>query len=256
MSNFFNMDNGLFRALGKLADLMLLNILFIVCSLPIFTIGASFTALYYVTLKLAENEEGYIARGFWKSFKQNFRQATIIWLILLFFGIVLALDLLILKDSAGTFVTVLRVVITATIIIYALILLYVFPILARFYNSVKDTFKNAFIMAVVNLPRTFVMLLICIASVLATFLNTYTLWYGILIWMMAGFALVAFANSFFFKKIFAKYTPVDPTADENPDDWNLDEIEKTELDVEEKAVISEETTATDASSDSETKSEE
>ena len=102
MSNFFNMDNGLFRALGKLADLMLLNILFLVCSLPIFTIGASFTAMYYVTLKLAENEEGYIARGFWKSFKQNFKQATIIWLILLFFGIVLVLDLLILKDSTGT----------------------------------------------------------------------------------------------------------------------------------------------------------
>ena len=56
MSNFFNMDNGLFRALGKLADLMILNILFLVCSLPIFTIGASFTAMYYVTLKLAENE--------------------------------------------------------------------------------------------------------------------------------------------------------------------------------------------------------
>ena len=240
MSNFFNMDNGLFRALGKLADLMLLNILFLVCSLPIFTIGASFTAMYYVTLKLAENEEGYIARGFWKSFKQNFKQATIIWLILLFFGIVLVLDLLILKDSTGTFVTVLRVVITATMIIYALILLYVFPILARFYNSVKDTFKNAFIMAVVNLPRTFVMLVICAAAVLATFLNTYTLWYGILIWMMAGFALVAFANSFFFKKIFAKYTPADPTEDEDPDNWNLDEIEKTELDVKEDAATSSE----------------
>ena len=99
MSNFFNMDNGLFRALGKLADLMLLNILFLVCSLPIFTIGASFTAMYYVTLKLAENEEGYIARGFLKSFKQNFKQATIIWLILLFFGIVLVLNPTQLKNS-------------------------------------------------------------------------------------------------------------------------------------------------------------
>ena len=251
MSNFFNMDNGLFRALGKLADLMLLNILFLVCSLPIFTIGASFTAMYYVTLKLAENEEGYIARGFLKYFKQ----ATIIWLILLFFGIVLVLDLLILKDSTGTFVTVLRVVITATMIIYALILLYVFPILARFYNSVKDTFKNAFIMAVVNLPRTFVMLVICAASVLATFLNTYTLWYGILIWMMAGFALVAFANSFFFKKIFAKYTPADPTTDEDPDNWNLDEIEKTELDVKEDVTASTEATDAAASSKDETKPE-
>ena len=182
--------------------------------------------MYYVTLKLAENEEGYIARGFWKSFKQNFKQATIIWLILLFFGIVLVLDLLILKDSTGTFVTVLRVVITATMIIYALILLYVFPILFA-YNSVKDTFKNAFIMAVVNLPRTFVMLVICAAAVLATFLNTYTLWYGILIWMMAGFALVAFANSFFF--VILQNTPADPAGDGDPDDWNLDEIERQSL---------------------------
>ena len=140
-------------------------------------------------------------------------------------------------------------------IIYALILLYVFPILARFYNSVKDTFKNAFIMAVVNLPRTFVMLVICTASVLATFLNTYTLWYGILIWMMAGFALVAFANSFFFKKIFAKYTPADPTTDEDPDNWNLDEIEKTELDVKEDVTASTEATDAAASSKDETKPE-
>lgn len=89
-------------------------------------------------------------------------------------------------------------------IIYALILLYVFPILARFYNSVKDTFKNAFIMAVVNLPRTFVMLVICAASVLATFLNTYTLWYGILIWMMAGFRTRSLCEFLFLQKDFCK----------------------------------------------------
>ena len=102
-----------------------------------------------------------------------------------------------------------------------------------------------FIMAVVNLPRTFVMLVICAAAVLATFLNTYTLWYGILIWMMAGFALVALRIPFL-QKIFAKYTPADPTEDEDPDDWNLDEIEKTELDVKEDAA---------ASSEDETKAE-
>lgn len=230
MSNFFNMDNGFFRALGRLADLMILNLLFIVCSLPIFTIGASTTAMYYVTLKMAENEEGYIARGFWKSFKQNFRQATIIWLILLFIGIVLLLDLFILNNSTGQMADVLRIIIIATFIFYLILTMYVFPTLARFYNSIRQTMKNAFIMAVANLPRTVAVFVITVGSVMLTFLNTYTLWYGSLIWVLAGFAAVAYANSFFLKKVFARYIPKDDEEGANPDDWNADAAEATSLD--------------------------
>ena len=72
MRNLFSMDSGIFRFLTRLADLMILNILFIVCCIPIVTIGASVTSLYYVTLKMAVNEEGYIAKAFLKSFRQNF----------------------------------------------------------------------------------------------------------------------------------------------------------------------------------------
>ena len=190
MSNFFNMDNGFFRTLGKLADLMILNILFIVCSIPIFTIGASLTAMYYVTLKMAENEDGYIARSFFKSFRQNFRQATVIWLIMLLFGIVLVLDLLIMKEATGTVWTVFRVIITATGFLYLIMLNYVFPVLARFYNNTKAIFKNSFIMAIADFPRTF----------------------------------VAFAHSFFLKKIFAKYMPKEEEEESSSDGWSVDEM--------------------------------
>ncbi|MGN1184899.1 MAG: DUF624 domain-containing protein, partial [Oliverpabstia sp.] len=76
MNNLFNPDNKFFTFMGKVADLMILNLLCIVCCLPIVTAGASITALYYVTLKIARNEETYIARGFFHSFKENFKQAT------------------------------------------------------------------------------------------------------------------------------------------------------------------------------------
>lgn len=231
MSNFFNMDNGLFRALGKLADLMILNILFIVCSIPIFTIGASLTAMYYVTLKMAENEDGYIARAFWKSFRQNFKQATVIWLIMLFFGIILILDLLIMREATGTFSTVLRVVILATSFIYMMVLIYIFPSLARFYNTTKALFKNSFIMAIADFPRTIVMIVITVGSVLIMLINNYTFWYGILVWILAGFALVAFANSFFLKKIFAKYTPKqEEEVETNPDAWSVDDMPESVFD--------------------------
>ena len=93
MNNLFNPDNKFFAFMGKVADLMILNLLCIVCCLPIVTAGASITALYYVTLKIARNEETYIARGFFHSFKENFKQATIIHLIMIVLGALLIFDL-------------------------------------------------------------------------------------------------------------------------------------------------------------------
>lgn len=209
MRNFFNMDNGFFRVLGRIADLMILNILFIVCCIPVVTIGPALTGMYYVTLKMAVNEEGYIARGFFKSFRQNLRQGIILWLILLLIGIVLFMDILILRNAAGTFYNVMRVLILATSLVYMMVMIYVFPTLARFENSIRATLKNSLLMSILDFPRTFVMLVITIGSVLITFLNGYTLWYGLLVWIMLGFALVAFANSFFLAKIFKKYMPAE-----------------------------------------------
>ena len=98
MDRFFNMDNKFFTVMGRVADLIMLNVVFLICCLPIVTIGASLTALHYVTLKMARNEESYIIKSFFKSFKQNFKQATIINLIMLAVGAVLYLDLNIVSN--------------------------------------------------------------------------------------------------------------------------------------------------------------
>ena len=78
MGRFFDIDGPFLGGLTKMADVFILNLLLILCSLPIFTFGAAYTALYYVTLKMVKDEECYIAKAFFKSFKQNFKQATII----------------------------------------------------------------------------------------------------------------------------------------------------------------------------------
>ena len=223
MRNLFNMDNPVFRALGRLADLMILNLLFIVCSLPIVTTGASLTALNYVTLKMAENEEGYIVKPFFKSFKENFRQSTCIWLILFAIGLLLGADFYIMSYASGSVANFFRIFLTATVIVYAMVLIYVFPIQARFYNKVRITLKNALIMAIADFPRTVVMIVITVGSVIITFLTSYTLVYGMLIWLLAGFAIIAYANGFFLKKVFAKYMPKDESEDEDPDHWSVEE---------------------------------
>lgn len=220
MGRFFNMDSGLFRFLSRLADLMILNILFLLTCIPIVTIGASCTALYYVTMKMARDEDAYIARSYFKSFKENFKQATIIWIIALALIIVLFFDFQILSVMSASFVTVVRIALISVSLIVAMVLLYTFPVLAKFYNSIKNTVKNAFFMSIRHFPKTILMLVISIGAVVLTFLSAFTLTWGILIWLMFGFALISYLHSRFFVKIFDVYIP------ENQEE----ETEKTEED--------------------------
>ncbi len=144
LSGFFNYDNPVWRFIGKFGDLIILNVLWLVCSLPVFTIGASTTAVYYVTLKLARDDDGYTIRSFFKSFKENFKQSTIIWLILLLAGAILGVDLYFfarLFNGSSTVKTVMLTVFLAMALIYAAVAMYIFPLQSRFYNPLKRTFQ-------------------------------------------------------------------------------------------------------------------
>ena len=154
MDKLFNMDNKFFTVMGRVADLIMLNVVCLICCLPIVTIGASLTALHYVTLKMARNEESYIIRSFFKSFKQNFKQATIINLIMLVIAAILYMDLNIVPNLGGTMSQVLYILFIAFGIIYLMVFLYIYPVLAKFYNSIKNTFRNAFLMSIRHLPYT------------------------------------------------------------------------------------------------------
>lgn len=94
----FGIDGKFYEIVSAIADLVILNLLFVLCSLPIFTIGASTTALFGVTKKMADNREGYIVRTYFKLFKENFKQSTAMWLILLMLSIIPTLDLYIVNS--------------------------------------------------------------------------------------------------------------------------------------------------------------
>ncbi len=224
MSSFFNMDNAFWRALNRIADLMILNIIFLLTCIPIVTIGAALTGLNYVTLKLRDGSEGYITRTYFKSFRENFRQATIIWLLFLIVGIILVLDYLILRNGTGTLVKVMQVGIYVFAFVYLMVFLYVFPVLSRFVNTIGQTLKNSLIMAIADFPRTLALIGISAAAWLVTFLNSTTIMWGILVWIMIGFALLSYLQMYFMKTILKKYMPKD-LEESNPDDWVFDEDE-------------------------------
>lgn len=215
MGRFFNMDNKFFVFMGRLADLCMLNILCIICCIPVITAGASLTALYYVTLKMARNEESYIFRSFFKSFKQNFRQATVINLIMLAAAVLLYLDTRITKAMADPMGKILAMIFALFTMIYVIILLYLYPVLAKFYNSVKNTFKNALLMGIRHLPYTFLMLAVCASPLLILFIPSFQVqMFLIFVLILIGPALAAYCNSHFFVRIFDKYIPEEADASE------------------------------------------
>ena len=93
MDKLFSTDGKLFRGLEKVVNVVYLNILWILFSIPIVTIGASTTAMFSVMMKMARDREGYIFKSFWKAFKENFKQSTVIWIIIIVVGTFLVADM-------------------------------------------------------------------------------------------------------------------------------------------------------------------
>ncbi len=145
MSRLLDPEGPAMSLITRLVYSAYLNILWMICCIPIVTIGASTTALYQMTLKMAKNEEGRLTSGFFNAFKENFRQSTIVWLILLALGILLGVDGYVFYHMR--FENVFWAVGTAAFLVlivgYCIILLWVFPILSRFENTTFQTIKNA-----------------------------------------------------------------------------------------------------------------
>lgn len=142
------------NGLSKIGDMLILNFIYVLSCIPIITIGASTTALYYTTLKMAENNESYVWRDYWKAFKSNLKQATVIWLIVFAGWAVIALDFLIAGGLSMQLGTVVAIGVVIVAVFMGILGLYVFPLLARFDNTVVKTMKNAVMIAIRHLPST------------------------------------------------------------------------------------------------------
>lgn len=202
MLNFFNPDSPLMRFLSKMADLMILNLTFVVTCIPVVTIGPALTALNYVTLRMADGKDAHIIRSYFKSFRENFRQALFLWLAMLLFAWVLWFDAANFWNAAGAHGYVLRIFTVIAIIGYVLVFLYAFPLLACFHNTLVATLLNAIRLALSAIHRTVSMFVLIAACVMLTFYTWDTIKFGLFLWLVLGFASLSYANAFLLRKTF------------------------------------------------------
>lgn len=171
---FFSYDSPFSQLLLKLCYSCCLNLIWFICCIPVVTIGASTTALYYSTLKIVRGTDHHLFRTFFRSFRENFRQATILWLILLAAGLFVAGDIYILYRLHLAFTgplavmwTLLLAVAIAAAVAYTIVLLFVFPLVASVSNTTPAMLKYSFLIGTRYLFCTILVFVVHAAMVFA-----------------------------------------------------------------------------------------
>lgn len=204
MNKLFDIDSPVIAFLSRIADLIWLNLLTLICCIPVVTAGAAFTALHYVTVKMVRNEEGYLTRSYFKSFKENFLQATALWILLVLILAVAAADFYFISLMDRGVAFVLRIGLGAVFFFFLCSAVYWFPLLSRFENSLKNTIKNSCLVGVLCFPKTIAILLI------------YGLGIGLYAFfalrlmpliLLAGISLPVYIASYLYSGIFKKLEP-------------------------------------------------
>ena len=166
--NLLNEDNIIHIFLNKIGDIVIANLLFILCCIPIITIGPSLTALYHCMLRTVKGNNNGTTKTFFRAFKENFRQSLLVWLGLLAVGFLLFTNIRFLESTtsaASKPLFYLSLGITGLVVVLAL---YIFPVIAAFANTTINLIKNAYVFAFLHFPST---LLIAVITILPMYMT-------------------------------------------------------------------------------------
>lgn len=207
MKDFFSINSPFWELADKTVRLLWLSLLWMICSLPVFTIGASTTALYTVTLKYVRDEEGYLTSSFLHAFRKNFRQSTVIEGISLAAGIFLLADFAVYyrSSSLNAVSLTLFTVFLGIFVVFLFANIYVYPLLAYFDNTIRNTLFNALMMAVCHLPASIAMLTFSVSILTAGLVFFPPL-------LFAAPGITAWFHSRLLRNIFDQYQATPETA--------------------------------------------
>ena len=247
MGKLFDLDSPLMTALSRMADLIGLNILVLLFFIPglavfaaaitfkfpvvlvifltwaaLLLLGPAFTAMHYCLLKMVRNEEGYLVKGFFKSFKMNFKQGLVLAAIVITVAALFAGDLYLLStNSMDNFPPVLRILLLVTMIYLFMVSLWIFPLESRFINDIFTTLKNAFFVSVLAFPRTLGMAAITLLPVLLYYFFDLRL---LPILLMFGFSAPGYVSAHLYSKVFKRFEPEEEPADTEMKEILTDEV--------------------------------
>ena len=222
MRKIFDMNNTVWQFIGKLFDCLVLHVVWLVCSLPLFTFGAATAALYYALMKDILDEDSHYVRAFFRSFKRNLKQGVGLGLCYLLCGALLAFAIYYYRSIGGTFMAVLWALAIAIAILYVMIGQYLFALFARFDQKSSILVRMAFVFSIRHFGKSLLMLMI--------FAGIYGIIFvlGFPPLLIMGFGLVAYLDCYILIPLFEPYLQkireAQGTAGD-PDAWTVPEEE-------------------------------
>lgn len=213
MGQLFKIDSPIMRLLSHVADLVALNLIWLVCCLPVVTIGPACTAMCYTARRIAAGEAPVIMKTFFWAFRENFKQSLGIFLILLL-PLCLAASYLLMAVSGGLdHIPALKYLCYLSMVIVSVVCSYVYPLLAHFDNTVGNTLKNAFLLPLANPFLALVVTALNLLPVLVLLINPGLFAKCMIFWLLVGFALTAVINAKMLGPFFARLTSAERPPD-------------------------------------------
>ena len=204
MEKFLNSDNGVMRALSKIFDMGFLTLIYLVFCIPIVTIGAATTSLYYVSAKVIRHNRSYVWREFWSSFKTNFVQSTIVWVVTAILMVLLFFNLRIVDVSGEAKGGYLIGAYLAILFVMLCVSCYVYPIISRFGTRLSQILRLSLYCAFRHFLHTIVLLAILAASVALIYLGMIT---NVILVFIFVPGLTGFVYTYPMEHIMKKYMP-------------------------------------------------
>lgn len=195
LKKLFDMDNPVVRFMGRTGDLIVLNSLFLVCSLPLVTVGASLTAMIRVIQGILMGSEPGMVKTFFHCFRKNFAQATAAWLLLVVLAAALGYNIFFVgANFTGWLATGLKLMAGSLLVVVLGAAGYAFPLIARYENTLRRHLLNALILAAAKLPRTLCVTALNILPAALAYLSLRVFFYSIAVWVLVGFAAVCWLD--------------------------------------------------------------
>lgn len=205
MNKWFDLDSPIMVALSRLADMFFLSIMWLLCCLPVITIGPATAAMYYVALKWARKEDIKISAAFFDAFKKNFKQGVALNLIFLVVGVVLVLDFFIMSAQGTTYGAITSACFLVLGIWMLGVMFYAYPLQAQFYNTVRQTLINAAQLAILKFPVTVVVFVVNLLPLILGFISLELLVRTAPAWILLWPGVSAYISAKLFAKMFDKF---------------------------------------------------
>ena len=202
----FSIESKFMQMLNRLCDVVILNVLYLLTCLPVFTIGAANAALYTVSFQMIRHRESGIFKSYFRAFRENFGQATVIWLLLAVIGVpaLWALRLFYTMDGMLRYLFVVYLTILLMVLFTGS---FVFPLISQFANTLKASLKNALILSLGNLPRTIFVAAINLFPWILLLAMPYLFIQVSFLWLVLYAAGAACINSALLWKVFKPFYP-------------------------------------------------